>query len=300
MQKTIAIIYHEMDRQKKPRTYVISFLADVWREEGHHVIELFGIDEFVPADIAILHVDLSVIPEAYMHFANQYPVVLNGKVKDIRKSSFTELRLTPNDSYNGPVIAKSNLNYSGRPERFLKRYELSKLNWFKRFSIKVKNRLRNERLSFQGNQDYQVFDHLARVPAFYFEHSDIIVEKFISERDDGLFSVRCFHFLGDAYSCTRLTSNRPIVNGTSQIRLEQIVPDAEILAIRDALKFDYGKFDYVMHHGKASLLDANKTIGATALSDTPELTQARRKRAHGLYAYFRDLNPVSAVANQYA
>ena len=38
------------------------------------------------------------------------------------------------------------------------------------------------------------------------------------------------------------------------------MPD-ELRALRRQLGFDYGKFDFVMHEGRAVLLDANKTPG---------------------------------------
>ncbi|TIV27981.1 MAG: hypothetical protein E5V96_34050, partial [Mesorhizobium sp.] len=56
-------------------------------------------------------------------------------------------------------------------------------------------------------------------------------------------------------------SPQNLVKGEDTIRREPVpVPD-ELRALRRDLGFDYGKFDFVMHEGKALLLDANKTPG---------------------------------------
>jgi hypothetical protein len=41
---------------------VITRFADSWREEGFDVRYLFGARRFVPADLVIVHVNLSVVP----------------------------------------------------------------------------------------------------------------------------------------------------------------------------------------------------------------------------------------------
>ena len=70
----------------------------------------------MPADLVLLHVNLSVVPDEYLELASRYPIVVNGKAKDIRKSTYSTLRVTRDDPYAGPVIVKSNLNYAGVPE----------------------------------------------------------------------------------------------------------------------------------------------------------------------------------------
>jgi hypothetical protein len=76
-----------------------------------------------------------------------------------------------------------------------------------------------------------------------------------------------------------------IVNDRTQISSETVEPHPEIIELRREMKFDYGKFDYVIHSGKVVLLDTNKTTGASAVH-TPELEAMRRHRADGIYSYF--------------
>ena len=115
--RRIAILMHEKDGEHTIHQYVITLLADHWREDGHEVFFLFGTKRFVPADLIIVHVDLSVVPDSYLRFAARYPVAVNGRVRDIRKSTFSTGLLRPDDLWQGPVIVKSDFNYAGEPER---------------------------------------------------------------------------------------------------------------------------------------------------------------------------------------
>ena len=89
-----------------------------WREDGHTVIYLFGTRRLIPADLIFVHVNLSVVPDAYLEFASRYPIVINGRIRDIRKST-TEPAATRR-SLGRPVIVKSDLNHGGEPERTLR------------------------------------------------------------------------------------------------------------------------------------------------------------------------------------
>jgi hypothetical protein len=50
----------------------VNQLAEFWRENGLEVVYLYGADRFVPADLVLVHVDPSVVPEEYLEFAAQY------------------------------------------------------------------------------------------------------------------------------------------------------------------------------------------------------------------------------------
>ena len=56
----------------------------------------------------------------------------------------------------------------------------------------------------------------------------------------------------------------------------------DIVELIKRMKFDYGKFDYVMHEGKPVLLDANKTPGG---GDNPEYFTLCREWAKGIQSY---------------
>lgn len=268
--RRIAILFHETDSEHSVPFYVISLMADCWREDGHEVIFLFGVSEFIPADLVIVHVDLSVVPEQYLEFARRYPMAINGQVNNIRKSTFSTNRVTPMDSYEGKVIVKSDLNSAGQPER--------------------RRVYGPHALPFRGPLDYRIYNHANEVPMVCYSRPDLVVEKFLPEMEDGLYCVRNFQFLGDHTFCMRLKSKSPIVNGNTHTSMEEVEPDPAIVAMRHKLKFDYGKFDYVVVDEKPILLDVNKTVGAGGrLAVTPRFKQLRRFRAEGLYSYFQKL-----------
>src|SRR5438067_8844409 len=113
---TIAVLFHEKNRKRHLRSYAISFLAEFWRQDGHRVHFLFGTRKFVPADLVLIHVDLSIVPDEYLEFASRYPIVLNRAAKDIRKSRVSTNLVRRCDSYSWHVIDKSDLNYGVTPE----------------------------------------------------------------------------------------------------------------------------------------------------------------------------------------
>ncbi len=282
MKRRIAILMHENESERTLGRYVITLLAEHWREDGHEVVFLFGVSRFEPADLVIVHVNLSVVPAVYLEFARRYPIAINGRVRDIRKSTFSANIVRLNDTYDGKVIVKSDLNYAGAPERFLaspspRSWGPSLRQWYQKARS----------LQFDSPVDYRVYDRPNQVPRRYFGRKDLVLEKFLPEIDQGLYCVRNFHFLGDRMSCVRLKSTHPIVNGDTFQSLERIEPHPDIVALRERLGFDYGKFDYVVADGNAHLLDVNKTIGAGGLSNDPEMRALRRYRAEGLYVFFR-------------
>jgi hypothetical protein len=283
MKKKIAILPHENEKKLEGR-YVISRFADIWREEGNEVNFLFGTKKFVPADLIIVHVNLSVIPDEYLEFAGQYPIVLNGEVKDIRKSAFSKNLLRSDDCFEGKVIVKSNLNFAGRPERKLlypscsKRFLQFFLSWFYCKTTHTPY--------FKSACDYRLYDHPSLVPQSCFKNHNLVVEKFLPEMENGNFVVHNFHFLGDRMTCNKLVSKSPIVKGATYIKNEKAEPNPEIIELRKSMKFDYGKFDYVIHEGNVVLLDINKTTGCGSFPYTPELKALHRYRAAGIYSYF--------------
>ncbi len=282
--RRFAILFHENATEETLRNYYITRLAEHWREDGHDVIFLFGVSEFVPADLVIVHVDLSVVPEIYLEFARRYPIAINGRVSDIRKSTVSENLVQRGDSYDGRIIIKSNLNYAGLPERSLAVNRpgplfpsLRLLDWFRRARS----------AEFRSPLDYRIYENPQQVPRRYFQQDNLVVEKFLPEIDNGLYCTRNFHFLGDRTACIRRKGRHPIVNGSTYIEVERVDPHPEIVAMRETLGFDYGKFDYVVVDGRAVLLDVNKTIGWAGAPDTPEAQAMRRDRAQGIYDYLR-------------
>ena len=80
---SLAILTHSTD-DVATGGYLIQLMIRRWESMGFQVAVVSDVDEFVPADIALLHVDLSVVPDSCRRLAERYPLVLNGGVLDIR------------------------------------------------------------------------------------------------------------------------------------------------------------------------------------------------------------------------
>lgn len=284
--RRIVILFHTEDRRYDPNRFIVGHLARFWREDGHEVVSLFGTETHVPGDIVLVHVDLSIVPDPYLRFAARYPRVLNGGIRDIRKSTISGHLLRADDPWPGRVIVKSDLNCAGLSERALEQGWLARRVELWRRAVALGARWTGRTPTFSDWREYQVYERLADVPRRYFARRDVVVERFLPEFEDGLYRLRVYQFLGDRHVCTRLASPDPVLKSYSSVLVETVDPAPETMSWRRQLNMDYGHFDYVMHDGKAILLDANKTTGASNHVASDELIATRRQLAQGLYSYF--------------
>ena len=278
MSKTIAVLFHERAREADVGGYIVDHLAGFWREDGHEVVYLFGTRAATPADVILVHVDLSVVPDEYLRFAAQYPIALNHRVRDIRKSATSRNLVRAGDGWGGPVIVKSDLNFGGNPERAVTQTRL------RRGLGRLAEKLRPTAAA--NREQYALFEHVDDVPPKWLTAGGVVVERFLPELEDGLYHLRMYQFLGDRWTCTRIASEQPVIRASVSVGVEQIEPPPEVLAWRKQLGIDYGKLDFVVHDGEVVLLDVNKTTGASRHMSDEALRRMRRHFAEGLYSYF--------------
>lgn len=198
------------------------------------------------SSMAILHVNATVISPEYVEFAAGFDRCINGTVTDISKRSLSTVLAEPD--WPGEVFVKSNLNYGGRPE------------------VRLNRTARSEGLPepFPGAvvmDGYRVLPTLDHVPAAQRSDPQLLIEKFVPERDEQGFAMRHWVFCGDQGYCNRFVSPEPLVKGPNVISKQSVPVPEELRLLRRELGFDYGKFDFVMHGGDPVLLDANKTPG---------------------------------------
>ena len=263
----IAVLFHERQEPGRAVYYAIHHLAEIWRSDGLDVEYLYGVERFVPADVAIVHVDLSVVPDEYLDFARRYPVAVNDRVKDIRKSTYSTLRVKRDSDHQGPVIVKSDYNYAGVPERVLG--------------------VPDAPAEFEGQTEYSVYDSLADVPPHVLDDERLIVERFVPELEDGRYHVRTLDLLGDRYTSLRVAASHHVVTDSTLLEFEEVEPPPAIWELRERHGLGYGKLDYVIHDSEPILLDVNKTTGASATRPGANLERTRRHRAAGIYSYLR-------------
>ena len=284
----IVILFHEYDRHRNPVCYVANDLARIWREDGHEVIYLYGTDKYIPADIILVHVNLSVVPDDYIQFAERYPIVLNGHISDIRKSAFSPNLVLSGHEWNGPVILKSDLNYAGLPEQRQRRTWLERRWTLARRLYDVIARRKRDLAPFTSPDDYMVFSSYRDIPESLRTNQSIVVEKFLPEMENGLYHTHFYQCLGNRWLNMRVSSTNPVVKAHNSVSAEDVEPHDQVSVWRKKFGIDYGKIDYLVIDGEAILLDLNKTIGRTpSYKDEDLLTEERRYLAMGLYDYIQ-------------
>ena len=267
----ILILVHQHGSFDKPR-YFMREIAEVWRERGHRISVAHGPTRRpVEADVAVLHVDLTVVPADHLEFLRAYPVVINGGVTDISKRVISRSILSASDVYDGPVIVKTNRNYGGIMEAQLAARTKSRSG--PAFSCEPK--------------DYAVYRSAREVPAATWANPDLVVEKFLPEQRDGCYCLRTWVFMGDRETNSLSWSRQPIVKSDAVIRREPVadVPE-ELRQMRQSLGFDFGKFDYAIVDGRVVLYDANRTPAVGNFSREQFMPRIRLL-AEGLRAFAR-------------
>jgi hypothetical protein len=243
--------------------YLVSQLARYWQRSGIRVTA--GAAWEAGAELGILHVDRTRVRPEEVPAAGTARL-LNSRVLDISKRVFSSQLLSPGDDWDGPVIVKSNLNHFGIPEEHghsrallaRARLGLARLSW------------RLARTLPAGR--YPVLRRLSAVPDWVWSAPDLLVERFVPERDGGRYCLRGWIFFGTRSYSYRLFSTHPLVKTGSMIGYEYLDgPAPELEAIRAAHGFDFGKFDYVQVDGRAILLDANKTPTVSGDGESPRL-----------------------------
>ena len=121
---TIVFLEHRHQARLGIR-YLAHEFARRWEEKGHRVVFHRGLEAPPAGDVALLHHDLTVIPEAYLELARRYPRVVNGATADIRKSRYSECRLAHGDAWAGRVFIKTEANHGGHVDDALRRIALA-------------------------------------------------------------------------------------------------------------------------------------------------------------------------------
>jgi hypothetical protein len=268
----IVVLTHPRDLFRS-RHFMVQGLFSHWEAAGHRVVVHEGTRDLPDADVAVLHVDRTVVPAEYIEALRRYPFVVNGKTGDIGKRAISRHLVGPYDAYAGPVIVKTNANAGGVPERLHE--EVARL---KGEPAGPPVRYMTER--------YPIYDSPALVPPALRLDPDLVVEKFLPERAEHGYYSRHWVFFGDRERCNRVQGPHPVVKAADATeRVPVPVPD-ELRAWRARLGFDYGKFDFVVHDGAPILLDVNRTPTLPAkLSDA--VKAGMEDLAKGIAAFCR-------------
>jgi len=270
----IVLITHTYDNFRE-RSFLLGSLAGHWLDAGHDVSLAEGLGNWPDGDVAVMHVDLSVVPAAYSEAARRYAIVVNGAATDVRKKRVSRHVVTQDDGWTGPVIIKTDLNHSGIPE-------MHAAQMFRRDG-KPADLPPGPVVS--TTRPYPILRSLGEVPREVWANPGLVVERFLPEQDAHGYWVRAWVFFGDRERCTRYRGTHPIVKTATIVGREPAPVPEELRAERERLGFDYGKFDFVVHDGRATLFDANRTPSAPPSS--PEINASNAHLAGGLEALMR-------------
>lgn len=254
--RSLVILCHAEDRFWDAN-FLVRRLIPLWEQMGIRIDVLHGIGTETQAEAILLHVDLTVIPEPYLEFARGYPVVVNGSATDISKRLVSRDILSRDSKFQGPVIVKTDLNSGGGPERRLFSLNHRVLG---RFTEAASRRLPWTWTGRVNQSKYPIFESVGSVPAVVWLNRNLVVERFLPEREDDLFCLRQWIFLGDRDMHIRSFSSSPIVKAGKVDRFEELggVPE-DLRVMREGLGFDFGKFDYGIVDDRVVLYDANRT-----------------------------------------
>jgi hypothetical protein len=263
----IAVISHKYDKFAK-RSYLLAGILREVERAGVTFEVTRGHRQFVAADLAILHVDATVVDREYTALARRYPRTLNLSIRNIGKSRVSDAALSRGEAWAGPVIVKTELNARGAPELYHNGVA----------ALRGKPAPHPEVTALR---DYVLYDSARDVPDAIWRDPRLVVEKFMPERDPRGFALRTWIFMGNRETCSRCISTEPVVKGAAVIARELVSVPEELRRVRERLGFDYGKFDFVIHDGRPVLFDANVTPTIPEnLSE--ELSRSAKELARGL------------------
>jgi hypothetical protein len=277
----IAVLFHAKHTPEDVGSrHAIGLIAELWRQEGHEVRFLIGCREHWDADVVILHVDMSVVANRYVKFVRRYPVVINGRILDIRKSKISRNLLEWDSKYEGRVIVKTDLNSAGKPERALSTNRL----W-----QRVRRRLRfNGAAKGPLPKNYSVYASIRHIPAKALAAPGLVIEKFRPETDGEWYFVRRSFICGDRVISYRIGAKQPIVDTPLPGAFEWIENSSEVLAVSRELGLDYGTIDYTTNGEEVAVFDVNKTPGRARPPDDAavrDYEKILRSISSGIYKF---------------
>ena len=273
----VVILIHELDCFEDV-SYLLREISAFWRYKGIRVSVQRGTKEKIAGDVAFLHVDLTVIPDDYRELVARFPKVINGDVLDISKKNISRNEVRRDENYLNPVIVKTNLNCGGWAEAKLVR----RRGGLRKLAYKIRKMLPwSLRADFT---DYRIFSSASDVPRAVWMNRDLIVERFLPERDGDLYCLRTWTFFGDREINSISHSEHPVVKGRRVLRRKSVeeIPD-ELRAMRKTLGFEFGKFDYGIVDGNVILYDVNRTPNIGDVSE--QLREHVEMLSEGICSY---------------
>lgn len=269
----VGVVIHPLRRFTQTGS-LLGELVEIWRQRGIHVSLIRGPAPDIRPDVLFHHVDLTRTPPEYVDYFERFPVVVNRRVTDISKRLISRNLLAGPDEFDGPVIVKTDRNSSGIPEAAVERA-------LRGNAPPPPTSMATRALLFE----YHVLPSPRGIPAAVWANQNLVVEKFLPEREGELYCIRTWLFLGEQERMARFFSKEPVIKSDNIIGRERLyeIPD-DLRQLRRELGFEFGKFDFAVVDGRTVLYDANRTptLGVIPRADfVPWLT----KFSDGLWTF---------------
>jgi hypothetical protein len=263
--------------------YLVRQVAEHWGALGVRFVVTTSASHAPAGEMAWLHLDLSDVAAGYRELAARYPVVINGRALDIRKTATATHLVSRDDDWRGPVIVKTNRNYGGWADDWghawgpLRHPRLHRL--LDRLPARATGRL--------DPRSYPIHASKASVPGWIWGDSRFVIQRFLAERQDGRYAIRRWFVFGDREFCYMAFGDDPIVMGDDHAEwAESQVPD-ELRTYRERIGLDYGKVDFGVVDGELVVYDVNPAVSADGPENSPVQAATAAALIPGLQ-YFLD------------
>jgi hypothetical protein len=278
--RRVLVLLHAHDLEAEQRPYRLWSLAERWRADGVEVVVQHGVESFVEADVAIHHVCLTVTPSEYVQHLLRYPLAVNGRLLDTSKRRTSKNLLGPASPWTGPVIVTTDLDCGGLVEERLLRTRTQRA--LQRLRMATTLHPWRHRRTLHA-KDCLVLPALAAVTRDMWANRELVVERFVPERDGERCVLRTHTFFGPRSMSRRAVGPVPVGRARLVEQVEEIAPHPEVQAFVRALCMDRGQVDYVEHEGRAVVLDVNRTDTIDATMSQEGRAALAERLAPGLY-----------------
>lgn len=263
--KNLSIGILEYPHCVNKKLWSIRNLQNVWSAAGADVVQYSDLSLPAPeVDVWFCHLDSTMVSQDFAQFIDDQPNIINGRLKDIRKTSFSEQLIDSVDSpYDGAVIAKSVYNYGGLVDIQLVNRQHG---WARFLPKKMRRKFLGLPSDLKANPNYTVYDSVKSVPPDFFSSEHNVVEKFLPERVEEHYALRMTFKLGQSHKSYRIISTEQIVKNKNVVTIEEIETDPRVIQWADEHNVDYGKIDHTLWDGEPVIFDINRTPGISGAS----------------------------------
>jgi hypothetical protein len=238
------------------RWYILRRALDDLASAGMRWRVLSRVDREVSASVAIVHVNLTEVPDTLLPSPNSYQLCLNGKAKSIHRHLYSRARIDQESAYAGPVIVKTVLNHRGLPE-LIHRCR-SDLQLLRRW------RFDRARLMREHCPEYVIYLSKELVPKTVWGDERLLVERFLPKSTSLPVIKYRYDFFLDVTLHMRAVYDSLLCDHTKvrEVSVVRDIPHA-VTEARRSLHLDFGSIDYFVVDDEAVAVDANKTTTCT-------------------------------------